>query len=1038
MNPRPTQARRTALSSPQPGDATACRALTALALALALTACGGSSGGGGTSGGEGLGDDPDGLSFLYEPNAGGNASSLKIVAVRWGRLVDVLDETGDPEAPNSLVFQDFLIDHEITGSTLEYTLEANPVTGRENLVIRYPKESPEFLQVVQALEDAQPMLPKGVSASELPPFTAVARNSAVVFQFDDLVDEATVSQETIILEVGNPPSVPFESRIFPDPNHGDLVGEEYHSTRVVVDFTVSKIEAQNAPGLSVNTLGLPGAVVVSQANAAVRFPTVTGSGQFQLLTNLSGRALSFDDNGPTIPTSPNLDVVRAFRSQGATGITGDPNNGFLPDDIAPNVLTAQGVFVDVPDPADPSEVDITFTTDVCAMPSRTGDVLEFTGFVLQVVTPGQLVGTTVRSARVIALVGDLEKFGPSFGLFRTTWSPQLGTDAECFLRFNPLPGTAPNIDLPTQTSVLLSFSEPIDPASVQALDTFKVTYETPPVADPLFESVIGRISPEPDLQTFQFVPLVPLRHTAGTSETYFVDVEADDPDTIDITEGITDLAGNSLAFDLPQAAFTLSASEATQDTGGIGLRFVDSSFDENGDGLPELRGQQVHDPRELIKPRSFSRFSIAVDPSQPLVGAMIQFTQGVQTPLSSLGSRTMLLWRYIDMGFSLLDDQNHNLDVEGLHWSPFGTGVQQDFFTNFRVALAHSYYAPDEVTTTGLLPQYKESGIKPPFEGNLLDPIGDPLTVVAPKQNGYLISPSMVGLTTSGTPIVPWPINLDIPINEYRYWTWRDTGKLQLGSPTGNGVDPARLNQVLPGFGIEDFYHAAEVPTIGLPLLMEFRCYPDDTAFGLNGFATAIALNSSYKPTFRAFSTGGQSSNGTVIVDPDNEPVAKGGVNPNTGQQTLPIDNSFYYGQADFAVRVSRSTSRWFDTGAQHTFAPYVSEPAANTQPSGTGITVAWRGASTVSAAAGTPWEDAGNYDPYGDGFDSGQLQKLGLPVGNEFTVTYHPTSGDNSWKNDLTLVNGARFVQFRVTFLANAESGLIPELSALGFAFSK
>ena len=53
---------------------------------------------------------------------------------------------------------------------------------------------------------------------------------------------------------------------------------------------------------------------------------------------------------------------------------------------------------------------------------------------------------TVRSARVIALVGDLEKFGPSFGLFRTTWSPQLGTDAECFLRFNPLPGTAPNID----------------------------------------------------------------------------------------------------------------------------------------------------------------------------------------------------------------------------------------------------------------------------------------------------------------------------------------------------------------------------------------------------------------------------------------------------------------------------------------------------------------------------------------------------------------------------------------------------------------
>src|SRR5204862_1131858 len=142
---------------------------------------------------------------------------------------------------------------------------------------------------------------------------------------------------------------------------------------------------------------------------------------------------------------------------------------------------------------------------------------------------------------------------------------------------------------------------------------------------------------------------------------------------------------------------------------GFSFRFLDPSFDEDGDALPEVRGQQVHDPRGVVKPRSFSRFSVAVDPSQPLIGAMIITPPPpLVTPLSPFGSRTMTIWRYIDMGFSLMDDQNHNLDVEGLHWSPFGPGVQQDFFENFRVALAHSSWAPDESTSAGLLPQFKD------------------------------------------------------------------------------------------------------------------------------------------------------------------------------------------------------------------------------------------------------------------------------------------------------------------------------------------
>lgn len=1008
--------------------------------ALAVAACdgGSSSGGGGGGGGGTLAAHADGTFYLVESNAGGTASDLEIVDMRWGRLVDVLDETGTSQQPNTLVLRDFLIDHEVTGSTLDYSLVSNPVTGKETLIIHYPKESAEFLSLIHTLEDAQPVLAKGLEPSELPPFTAVARNSALVFCFNDLVDEDTVSQQTVILEVGNPPSAPFASRIVVDPSHGDASSGTFHSTRVIVDFTVSTIEAQQNPQLQVNTLGLPAAALVSQANAVVRFPTQSTSGQFDILTNLGGKGIDFDSGGPSLPNSPTLDVVRSFRSQGPTSVTGDPNNGFLPDDISPNVLALQGVFVGQPNPSDPGEVDITFTTGVCAMQARAGDVLEFADFILQVVSPGTLVGSTVEGAQVVALAGDIEQFGPSFGVFKTTWSPALGVEPECFVRFTPLPAVAPNQSVSNQAAVLVSFSEPMDPTSVQALETFTVKYEEPPVEDnPMFERVVGRISPSDDLQVFAFEPSLPLRHTAGTSENYLVDVQADDPSTLDLTEGVTDLAGNPLAFDLPQAVFGLAAAEPTEDTSGFSLRFVDPSFDEDGDDLPEVRGQQVYDTRQLVKPRGFTRFSVAVDPSQPLVGAMIVTPPPpLVTPLSPFGSRTMGLWRYIDLGFSLLDDQNHNLDIEGLHWSPFGTGVQQDFFENFRLAVAHSSFAPDEVTSAGLLPQFKESGLVPTFITNLLDATGDPLTVLAAKDNGYLIQPSMLGQTTSGVLIVPWPINQNTPLSEYTYWTWRDTAKLQVGGPNTSGADPQRLQQVLAGVGMLAFYGSPNIPTIGLPLLTEFRCYPSDTAFGLNGFQTSFALNSSYKPCFRAFSTGGQSSTGTVIVNPDNELIAKGGVNPITGAQTNPIDNTFYWGQADFAVRVSRMVSRWIDTGGDSTFAPEVVEPTGSSQPLGTSITVAWRGASALTAAAGTPWVDAGTYDPYGDGYTTGQLNQLTLPATNAFSVTLFPSVIDKSWSSAVSGVNGARFVQFRVTFLANAESGLEPELSAFGLAF--
>ena len=46
-----------------------------------------------------------------------------------------------------------------------------------------------------------------------------------------------------------------------------------------------------------------------------------------------------------------------------------------------------------------------------------------------------------------------------------------------------------------------------------------------------------------------------------------------------------------------------------------------------------------------------------------MISAMNPTGVGIQTPLSDKGSKTQLVWRYIDMGFSLLDDQFHNLVI---------------------------------------------------------------------------------------------------------------------------------------------------------------------------------------------------------------------------------------------------------------------------------------------------------------------------------------------------------------------------------------
>ena len=128
----------------------------------------------------------------------------------------------------------------------------------------------------------QPFLIKPLTGAVLPPYTALPRNGAMVVIFDDVLadggnpDDPTypgkVTPDTVRIVTGYPPTEPFELRVVPDRNHGDIVGGTFHSTRVILDMTVSQVESQQV-NVPVNAVGLPSSIDVNQPNVALRIPT---------------------------------------------------------------------------------------------------------------------------------------------------------------------------------------------------------------------------------------------------------------------------------------------------------------------------------------------------------------------------------------------------------------------------------------------------------------------------------------------------------------------------------------------------------------------------------------------------------------------------------------------------------------------------------------------------------------------------------------------------------------------------------------------
>jgi len=793
-------------------------------------------------------------------------------------------------------------------------------------------------------------------------------------------------------------------------------------------MSVSEKEADGSPyAIAVNPLGLPASETISDdPNVALRIPSRKdfNSGQFRILTNLSGASPSPQISPPAdflLPTQP---LVRAMRSGNVESL----NRGFLFDLSPPQLLGSFPIHLTAV-AQDPTGrpgfdfvLDLTFSNS-CQVTPKAGDVIDAGNSVLELksiatapdpdgLVPG--VRATLQEVQPLfipaLLAGAANLVTPYF------ISQQL--DPACWARFDPAPGTPPSYDISSNVGISIRFSEPMLPGSLGAFETLRIINNSLSPSDPIpaQDIVISKLVLGSDFKEVRLVPLLPLSNQTGIN--FFVEVMGG-------AKGVTDLAGNRLQVTPSRMHFRLDPDGPPFSNGGIPLRF--SSIDEVLPiGVPDFRGQIfLNTEQGIIRPRNVSFGSIPADRGNPIPSIMSAFAPGLQTPLSALGSKMMTVWRYCDMGWRVGDESRYNVDVAGMSWSPTSGSVIADFFDRFEMRVSHADQMPDEFGTAANGPFHPTSGLYPsifPYTDNILE--GTTQKIVHSHELGYRIDPSDLYVNGNGTPLIPFPWNRGGgPLVTY---TWRDTSILAVGGTLGVGVPIER--ETKPPTAIEEqpgsFAQEGQVPTVGLPLLWEVRCFPSSAGLGLNSLDVSVALHRYCRPIFRVFSSGGYNSAGdAVLVNPDFEDFPHGGFNPNgspPGSGTPAEDPVYYVGQLDIVVRVSRAHTMWFDTGTlSPLYAPAIVEPAPSAHPPGTSILLEYRSAVGFQGATNEPF-DASALDAYGD------------PLTGEIVFP-----GENVWRDDLTDLDGSRYFQVRFTFFNNIETGQSPTLSAAGFAFS-
>lgn len=1024
--------------------------LSALALGLPAVLLASCLGGGGTA--------------VTGPGSG--KSSLYLEDAQWGRLVDLLDSNG------VLVEEDVLIRENLQSDGLDFFLQLNPITGRESLTILHDQASPSFAAArVSATSGLGSLQAKAFD--EPPPFSKVARNGAIQLVFSEYLDPFTVDRQTVQVLVAGPNNQ-FESLEVRYVVRRSTGQDGKPRGVLILDPTVSQLDAEDL-NIPANGIGLPASTNQISANIKIRIPTKVNPfiNQTLVLTNEQGsRAIDVRRTAATGAVSEPYElsgidpvVVRAFRS----GNNGDTFNGFMTDNARPSLIVSQDVTVTTSTVSSENVRSLVYSIDApgCRdLAPKIGDVFEVGGSILQVAQVVSAADSNAYEVLATLLDGTLGNGSGLVGTITTRYTAQDFDLQLCYVRFSPEPLDLPAQGVDPSSTLTVRFSEPVDSGSVRSLDSMLLASvdlgapaESPArpwnsdgggesAADYIdrqlgYENVVtvsgsngsGRIRFGPiqvsgDAQSYTLAPLVGMTdsHAEGASTFYNLALR-DGPD------GILDLAGNPVDFDSFVAGNTYQAEQLNL-TGSLStdrywaLRC--NASDEDDDQSAEYAGQFgpfLGDGQ--MRPRTLAHFSRPVDPTNPWVGQRLRFAQGLMTPLTPAGAVLMTVWPYHVMGFGLGNIDEYNLDVEGLSWSPFDGVVFDDVFDRYSIALAHSNRLPDDmIEPSSGYPKWPNSGLRrlssDLFDNNIygFGYAPDPQDEVTVFDTQYRISDANKYLNTGSNFMMPWP---DFATT----YTYRDTDMpkpdgvaLQGGNATGNsayGCPPEPLGQPV-------VYVTGKIPSIGLPLLMRYRCYPRGQEFGFNGFQVQIMVGSSAIPAFRVFSAGGRDGqNVWHLVRPDTPPEGvspTGGYNTVTGAVTKNHGPELYWGQADFVTRVSRVYTHWFGFGGSLSeMSTLTIEPTPTAQVAGTEVIVELRGADTITTTTcDDPLTRMSDFDAYGD-----------------YVGTCASVSAPTGWSTSpSTLISGGKdYFQVRITFISNIEQDLDPVLDALGFAWN-
>jgi hypothetical protein len=996
---------------------------------------------------------------------GSGKSSLYLEDSQWGRLVDLLDISG------VLVEEDVLIRETLQSDGLDFLLQLNPITGRETLTILHPVDSGSFATARSSATTGLGSL-QAKAFDDPPPFTKVARNGAIQLVFSEYLSAFTVDRQTIQVLVAGPNNQFQSLEVRYVVKHGTGADGKPRGI-VIIDPTISQSDS-NDLNVPANGIGLPASTDQILANLKILIPTKVNPfiNQTLILTNEQGSRTidvkrSSDGNTILEPFEySGLDpvVVRALRS----GNAADTFNGFMTDNSRPSLIVTQDVTVANVTSVSTNVRQITYSIDALRcrdLAPKIGDVFELSNSILQV---AQVISSLNSAAYVVnatLLDGTLTSGSGLGGNLTTRYSSQDFNLQLCYVTFAPEPSELPAVGVDPFSTLTIRFSEPADASTVRSLDSMvlasvdlgadeddlarpwnadgggesasdyidrQLGYEN--IATVAGSNGSGRIRFGPvqvsgDAQSYTLAPLAGLTDSHGEGGSLFYNLALRDG-----PNGILDLAGNPMDFDTFVAGNSyqneqISLSSAPSTSRYFALRLNGS--DEDNDQSSEYSGQFgpfVGDGR--MRPRTLAHFSRPVDPSNPWVGQRLRFAQGIMTPLTPAGAVLMTCWPYHVMGFGLGNIDEYNLDVEGMSWSPFDGVVFDDTFERYSIALAHSNRLPDDMIDGGSgYPKWINSGLRrlssDNFDNNIFGfgYVPDPQDEVTVFDTEYRISDSTKYLNAGSNFMLPWP-------DFNQTYTYRDTDlpkpdgvNLMGGAQTGNayGCPPETLGQPV-------VYVTGKIPSIGLPLLMRYRCYPRGQEFGFNGFQIQIMVGSSALPAFRVFSAGGRDGQGVWhLIRPDNPPegtAPSGGYNTTTGVVTKGYGPELYWGQLDFVTRVSRVYSHWFGFGGSlASMTPLTVEPTPSTQVSGTQVIVEMRGSDSITlTTCDDPVVRMTDFDAYGDYF------------GTCASVTT-PTIWSTNVQGLIT--GGLDFFQVRVTFISNIQQDLDPVLDALGFAWN-